>query len=143
MLKRGELAKATQVSTETVRYYEQQGLIYSRRDSNGYRLFDDTAVERISFIQRAQKMGLTLKDIAELLEIEIARDQHTCEEVKAITQAKQQEIKKRIDELQCMYEALAIINDRCCGGPRSASLCTILTALADSELNQKSCDGHD
>ncbi|MEI8634573.1 Zn(2+)-responsive transcriptional regulator [Vibrio sp. PP-XX7] len=132
-LKRGQLAKKVGISTETIRYYEQQGLISATRDDNGYRLFDEHCADRLKFIQRAQYIGFSLKEIAELLALEIARDQHTCEEVKAITQAKQQEIQQRIQELQRMSDALTLMNNRCCGGDHSAKYCTILTALADTE----------
>jgi MerR family Zn(II)-responsive transcriptional regulator of zntA len=141
-LKRGQLAKAVDVSAETIRYYEQQGLLQSDRDNNGYRRFDITCVDRLKFIQRAQNVGLSLKEIKELLELEIARGEHTCEEVKAITQAKQQEIQKRIQELQRMYDALTILNNRCCGGSHSAEHCTILTALADTESIEEPSHEH-
>ncbi|WNJ94797.1 Zn(2+)-responsive transcriptional regulator [Vibrio ruber] len=132
-LKRGELAKEVGVSPETIRYYEQQGLLQANRDDNGYRRFDPGCIDRLKFIQRAQRVGLSLKEIGELLTLEIARGEHTCEEVKAITQAKQQEIQQKIDELQHMYNALTVLNNRCCGGSHSAEHCTILTALADTE----------
>ncbi|CAM3573534.1 HTH-type transcriptional regulator ZntR [Vibrio aerogenes CECT 7868] len=141
-LKRGELAKRTGVTSETIRYYEKQGLLQAERDKNGYRLFDAHSVERLRFIQRAQNIGFSLKEIAELLTLEIARDQHTCEEVKAITEAKQSEIRQKIQELQRMYEALALMNNRCCGGNHSAEHCTILTALADTESQGESFYEH-
>jgi MerR family Zn(II)-responsive transcriptional regulator of zntA len=140
---RGQLAKQVGVSSEAIRYYEQQGLLEASRDTNGYRRFDATSMERIKFIQRAQNVGLSLKEIRELLALEVARGEHTCEEVKAITQTKLLELKQRIDELQRMYDALAVLNDRCCGGPHSAEYCTILTALADTELNEETRHEHD
>ncbi|SHO57396.1 Zn(2+)-responsive transcriptional regulator [Vibrio quintilis] len=142
MLKKGELAKRTGVTAETIRYYEKQGLLTAERAKNGYRLFDVHSVERLKFIQRAQSIGFNLKEIAELLALEIARDQHTCEEVKAITAAKQTEIKQKIQALQRMYDALALMNNRCCGGNHSAEHCTILTALADTDSQEEADNEH-
>ncbi|MDW6001309.1 Zn(2+)-responsive transcriptional regulator [Vibrio mangrovi] len=141
-LKRGQLAKEVGISPEAIRYYERQGLLQAGRDSNGYRRFDVSCIDRLKFIQRAQSVGLSLKEIGELLELEIARGEHTCEEVKAITQAKQQEIQQKIRELQHMYDALTILNNRCCGGSHSAEHCTILTALADTESTEEVSHEH-
>ncbi|MCM2130504.1 Zn(2+)-responsive transcriptional regulator [Larsenimonas rhizosphaerae] len=133
-LKRGELARESGLSVETIRYYEQQDLLLTpTREPNGYRRFDPANIERLAFIQRAKHMGFSLKDIAELLTLEVNRDAHTCEEVKAIARTKQREIKARMSELSRMHDALSLINERCCGGTHAATHCTILTALADGE----------
>ncbi|MCM2971516.1 Zn(2+)-responsive transcriptional regulator [Larsenimonas suaedae] len=142
-LKRGDLARAAGVSSETIRYYETQGLLPApARDANGYRRYTPDTLERLDFIQRAKAMGFSLKDIGELLALEIDRDAHTCEEVKRIAEAKQRDIERRISELKRMQDALSVINARCCGGPHSATHCTILTALADNESIEETCHGH-
>ena len=133
-LKRGELARQSGLSVDTIRYYEQQGLLLTpAREPNGYRRFDPANLERLTFIQRAKRVGFSLKDIAELLALEVDRDAHTCEEVKTIAQTKQREIEARMNELSRMHAALSLINERCCGGTHPATHCTILTALADGE----------
>jgi DNA-binding transcriptional MerR regulator len=71
-----ELAAAVGVPPDTVRYYERSGLLKPpRRTSAGYRSYDDGAVDRMRFIQGAQRLGLRLADIRDLLEI---RDTGTC-----------------------------------------------------------------
>jgi DNA-binding transcriptional MerR regulator len=71
-----ELAAAVGVPPDTVRYYERTGLLKPpRRTSAGYRSYDDGAVDRMRFIQGAQRLGLRLADIRTLLEI---RDTGTC-----------------------------------------------------------------
>jgi DNA-binding transcriptional MerR regulator len=71
-----ELAAAVGVPPDTVRYYERTGLLNPpRRTSAGYRSYDDGAVDRMRFIQGAQRLGLRLADIRTLLEI---RDTGTC-----------------------------------------------------------------
>ncbi|WP_432992067.1 MerR family transcriptional regulator [Dactylosporangium sp. CA-233914] len=60
----GELARATGVSTRALRFYEQQGLLRSRRTSNGYRAYGEEAVTRVRNIRYLLAAGLTLEDVA-------------------------------------------------------------------------------
>jgi DNA-binding transcriptional MerR regulator len=70
------LADSFGVSTDTLRYYERRGLLHpSYRTDAGYRVYDDVAAERLRFIKGAQRMGLPLADIKELLDI---RDRGQC-----------------------------------------------------------------
>ncbi len=65
----GEIAKQFGLSTQAIRYYEKLGLIESpRRSDKGYRLYSALAVKRLQLIQYAQKFGLSLNQIKELLE---------------------------------------------------------------------------
>ncbi len=132
-LTRGQLAKQLNVTSEAIRFYEQQGLIEPQRAANGYRLYDQGTIDKLNFILHAKEVGLSLNDIQELLSIQIEPEQHTCQEVKDITQAKLEEIEQRIAQLQHMYNALKIINERCCGSAHSAEHCTILTALTQTQ----------
>ncbi|MFC4145825.1 MerR family transcriptional regulator [Micromonospora mangrovi] len=63
----GELAGRTGVSARSIRYYEQQGLLVSRRTASGQRLFAEAAVERVRLIQRLFDAGLSSKRMYELL----------------------------------------------------------------------------
>ena len=60
----GQLARASDVRADTVRYYERIGMIgEAERTDAGYRKFDDSAAERIRFIKNAQSLGFTLEEI--------------------------------------------------------------------------------
>ncbi len=75
-LRVGELADAVGVKTDTVRYYERAGLLPApARTSSGYRAYDASAVDRMRFIQGAQRLGLRLTDIQQLLAV---RDTGSC-----------------------------------------------------------------
>ena len=75
-LRVGELAQVVGVSPDTVRYYERAGLLPApARTAGGYRAYDAGAVDRLRFIQGAQRLGLRLRDIADLLAI---RDTGVC-----------------------------------------------------------------
>ena len=65
-----KLADRVGTSADTVRYYERIGLLPEPdRSASGYRLYDDDAVARVQFVKYAQRFGLRLDEIAELLEI--------------------------------------------------------------------------
>ena len=66
----GEVAKRSGTNAKTIRYYEQQGLLAAaRRGENGYRVYDDDDVHRLSFIRRARSLGFSVKDVAALLDL--------------------------------------------------------------------------
>lgn len=62
----GELASASGVSTRALRYYEQRGLLTSRRQPNGYREYEDTAVTRVHNIRVLLDAGLSAENIRDL-----------------------------------------------------------------------------
>lgn len=63
----GELSKATGVSTRSLRYYEQQGLLRSHRQANGYREYAPSAVDDVAFIQDLYSAGLPSEIIKDII----------------------------------------------------------------------------
>ena len=61
----GELARATGASPRALRFYEEQGLLQSRRAANGYRTYSDDMVTRVRSIRHLLAAGLTLADAAQ------------------------------------------------------------------------------
>ena len=71
----GQMAKQAGVNIETVRFYEREGLIPEPpRKASGYRQYSPDFVKRILFIKRAQTLGFSLKEIAELLDLRVEPD---------------------------------------------------------------------
>ena len=67
-LRIGEVATRADVSVDTVRYYERQGLLpVAPRTSAGYRVFTSEAVDRVLFIKQAQELGFSLSEIGSLV----------------------------------------------------------------------------
>jgi len=102
----GQLASATGVSRDTLRFYEEQGLIRSRRLDNGYRDYPDEVQELVSYIKTAQKLGFTLAEVGNKL----PAIWNAPEPGPAITQLlaeKLQEIDERIEGLRALREQLA------------------------------------
>jgi DNA-binding transcriptional MerR regulator len=65
-----ELSRASGFPSSALRYYERVGLLApSGRSEGGYRLYDERAVDRLAFIGRAKRLGLTLDEIGDLVEL--------------------------------------------------------------------------
>ncbi len=130
MMRMGELSKRTDFKIETLRYYEQQGLLEPvSRTESGYRQYDAGSLRQLRFIKQAKTVGFSLNEISELLTLRVERDQHSCGDVKAIAEQKIEQIDCKINELDKMRKALHKITDACCGGAEPATSCTILNAL--------------
>jgi MerR family Zn(II)-responsive transcriptional regulator of zntA len=129
-LKIGEFSKNTGVAIDTLRYYEKIGLLKAdHRSGSGYRFYGDQSLARIKFILSAKGLGFSLKDIKELLSIQINKQANSCENVKALTEKQLADIEKRLQELQRIRDAVADLHNSCCGGPEDARYCSILQAL--------------
>ncbi len=65
-----QLARRVGTTPDTIRYYERIGLLPEvARSPSGYRMFGDNDVERLRFIKRAQRLGLQLEQIRELVAV--------------------------------------------------------------------------
>jgi MerR family transcriptional regulator, copper efflux regulator len=103
----GELAEATGISRDTLRYYEKRGLLAARRGSNGYRDYPAEAADLLRYIRTAQALGFTLQEIEADLPLLSAPAGDSAAALRAALQAKLAEIDRRIDGLQALRGALA------------------------------------
>lgn len=134
MYRIGELAKRSQIKTDTLRFYEKHGLLSpSARSDSGYRLYSQEDEQKLWFIIRAKRVGFSLQEISELLSIRLERSQHTCAEPKAITDSKLAQVEAKIKELEIFKASLQKLSSSCCGGAESANHCSILEALDASD----------
>ena len=110
------LAETLGLRSDTLRYYDRIGLLPpSGRTTAGYRLYDQTAVERLEFIRGAQRMGLRLGDIKELLEVR-DRGQCPCGHTRVLVQRRLEELDAEIRELTAVRRQLLVLkkrNDEC------------------------------
>lgn len=128
-LKIGTLAREAEVGVETLRYYERRGLIApERRTEAGYRLYGNSARRRLRFIRRAQTLGFSLAEVAELLSLS-ERPAESAAEVKRLARDKIADIAARIRDLERMRAALAALEERCPGHAGTTAECPILAAL--------------
>lgn len=129
---RGEVADRAGVNRETVRYYEQRGLIPEPPRTDGdYRVYTNDYVRRIQFIKHAQGVGFTLREIAELLSLR-AQPDGSCEEVLQYTEEKIAELETKMEQLQSMKRALENLAAMCPSG-LPVTACPILEALDDNQ----------
>lgn len=106
----GEIASYAGVEVQTVRWYERAGLLRApTRAENGYRMYDPDAAERLRFIRRAKTLGLTLKEIQQLL---TTLDEACCGDVRpqmaALLDDKIAEVDAHISELRSLRERLDV-----------------------------------
>ncbi len=102
----GELAMASEVSTKTVRYYEEIGIVDApARTGSGYRDYGNDAVERLRFIRSAQRVGLTLNEIRGIIEVR-SRGVAPCSHVLTLITEHLSEIDQRVSHLLLLREAL-------------------------------------
>ena len=128
---RGEVADKADVNPETLRYYERKGLIPKPpRSDGGFRLYDESYVDRLRFIQRAKDLGFTLAEIKDLLDLRVG-EEATCRDVKAQAEEKLDEVETKIQDLKRIREALSTLADACAGGQGPTSDCPILDAMEE------------
>lgn len=131
----GELARASGVGVETVRFYEDKGLVDrpQRPRDGGYRAYPAGAVNRIRFIRSAQALGFSLAEVGELLALESVSSTQ-CTDVRRRARLKREEVQQRIENLAAIRAALdKLIN--ACPGAGPARDCSILDAINSGELN--------
>lgn len=127
-LTRGQLAARAGVNPETVRYYEQRGLLPAPpRSPGGYRLYTGETVRRLRFIKRAQELGFTLAEIHDLLSLR-AGPSPTRADVRRRAQEKIEEIEAKLHDLTSMKQTLESLV-RACHGDGPAEDCPIVQAL--------------
>ncbi|MGY3904403.1 Zn(2+)-responsive transcriptional regulator [Aeromonas lusitana] len=144
MYRIGELAKACGVKADTLRFYEKNGLLSpGLRNDSGYRVYGEQDRRRLEFIIRAKSVGFSLADIGELLDLDTNKARVTCQEVKAVADAKLSQVEQKILELTRFRENLKELSNICCGGPRSAEHCAILETLESGALSRHEHHDHE
>lgn len=124
----GDLAKKTGLGVETLRFYEQRGLVLPvERSSSGYRSYDEDALVRLNFIQRAKSLGFSLEEIKQLLELNGQLHQ-SCHDVRSQVVHKLEEVQNRIRDLQVLQDSLQTLLIAC-DGSAPMETCPILQSL--------------
>jgi DNA-binding transcriptional MerR regulator len=112
-LRTGELAERAGVNVQTLRYYERRGLLAApTRRPSGQREYSEDAVNLLRTIKAVQRLGFTLAEIEELLDL--SEHRHGPGELHQRAQAKVAEIDAKIDQLQQMRQALVAVLDAEC-----------------------------
>lgn len=126
----GDVAKHFDLNPKTIRYYEGIGLLPEPvRTESGYRQYDDEAVSRLGFIQRAKLLGLSLENIRDILAVHEHGEQ-PCEQVLSLIDAEIAGIEMRIRELKAFRTDLTALrvrwSDEATRHGEEACLCPII-----------------
>lgn len=114
-----ELARRTGLTPSTIRYYEKVGLLpEAERTPAGYRLYGEDAERRLIFVARAKRLGLSLEEIAELLEYESeGRHRKTRDHLQRLMVNKLKELHVELEELAVFGEQLEEAHTRLASHP--------------------------
>jgi DNA-binding transcriptional MerR regulator len=129
MLTIGGLGKKTGTKVQTIRYYEQIGLMPEPdRTEGGQRRYSLAALDRRSFIRHARQLGFSLDAIRELLDLGDHPDR-PCEEADQIARRQLKQVEQRLQRLEALRQELKRMVHECSGG-RTAD-CRVLEVLRD------------
>jgi Cd(II)/Pb(II)-responsive transcriptional regulator len=126
----GELGKLTGCQPETIRFYEQKGLLPPPvRSEANYRLYDATHAERLHFIRRCRALGMSLNEVQILLDFHDQPDRPCCGVNELVDQHIGQ-IDRQIAELITLRAELSQLRATC-DSTRPAASCEILKQLSE------------
>ena len=128
----GQMAKAGHCKVQTLRYYEQIGLLPAPARSEGnQRIYSQGHRDRLGFIRHSRELGFSLERIREILALS-DDPSHSCEEVDLIARRHLQEVESRIKRLQSMRKELKRMIHQCDG--KQVADCQIIEILSNHAL---------
>lgn len=125
----GDLARETRCKVQTIRYYEQIGLMPEpARTSGNQRRYGRRHVERLAFIRHSRQLGFPLEAVRDLLSL--ADNPHqSCEAADVIARTQLEEVRRRIVQLQALEGELRRMIEQCRHG--EISECRVIDVLSD------------
>ncbi len=124
MMNISQAARQSGLSAKTIRYYESIGLVaLPGRAANGYRRYDDNALEELCFLSRARQVGFDLEECRQLLELQ-RNPRRQSAHARDLVLEKCNQVKAQIHELRSMERQLEKLVRHCSGdeGPDCAIL---------------------
>ena len=135
-----QLASATGVDIETIRYYEKQGLLPEpARKENGYRDYDTTHLERLSFIRHCRALEMSLSQVAVLLGF-VDQPGLGCDDVDLLVDQQLAKVRARLKSMRALEKQLLQLRARCTE-EHGAHACGILAELV-SAAHGEACACH-
>lgn len=123
-----QLAKAADIPTTTVRYYERIGLVEPDGRSQGnYRLYGNESLKKLKFIRAAQAVGFTLEDVKSLL-ADDAGEEPTCGNVQGLIEARLTDIEERLKDMRHVRKVLKSALEQC-HQQKKSDCCHVVTGL--------------
>ncbi|WP_127557163.1 Cd(II)/Pb(II)-responsive transcriptional regulator [Saccharospirillum alexandrii] len=132
----GQLAKSIGVDTQTIRYYEHQGLLPSPdRQENGYRVYTDKHAQQLAFIRSCRMLDLSLAEISELQSYQ--DDPHQpCTAVNDLLDVHICQVRSQITALQALEKQLVSLRANC-NSDREVEACGVLAGISEGSVHQR------
>ncbi len=109
----GELAAATGVDPETIRYYEREALLAPpQRQSNGYRIYGKQQLERLAFIRHCRALDIPLSDIRQLINF-LDQPGGNCGDIDRLIEAQLVRVQARLQSMRALERQLTVLRKRC------------------------------
>lgn len=133
----GQLAKAGNCKVQTIRYYEEIGIIPEpARTAGNQRIYSQSQFDRLNFIRHSRELGFSLEQIRQILQMNDSPNQ-SCEEVNQIAELHLKDVESKISRLMKMRDELQRMVSQCSGN--HISNCRIIGVLSDHGL----CNNHE
>jgi|TARA_R110000782_G_scaffold67496_3_gene136352 Cd(II)/Pb(II)-responsive transcriptional regulator len=133
MMRIGQLARSVGVDTQTVRFYEREGLLPPPdRQENGYRVYTEKHGERLAFIRRCRILNLSLAEIQELQHYQGAPHQ-PCRAINALLDDHIAHVRSQITDLQVLEKQLVSLRASC-NDDREIEACGVLEGLSEGSV---------
>ena len=124
----GALAEAAGVNVETIRFYQRKGLVPEpRRAAGTVRRYGEAELARVRFVKAAQRLGFSLREIADLLMLE---DGTQCDRARRLAEHKLADVRAKLADLRRMEGTIAALVRRC-RSARGAVRCPLISSLQD------------
>ena len=128
----GNLARATGTKVNTIRFYEDIGLLpRAVRTASGRRTYGASDVRRLAFVRHGRSLGFSIEEIRSLLKLS-DQPERDCADAAAIARRHLRHIETRIARLEALRDALNGVAKSCDGG--RAADCRVIEAIAGADL---------
>jgi len=125
----GDLARTTGCKVQTIRYYEEIGLMPEpARTAGNQRRYDQRHVDRLAFIRHSRELGFSLEAIRELLSLS-DRPEQPCDAVDQLARRQLEQVEQRLAQLSVLKAELERMIEQCAGG--RVRDCRIVEALSN------------
>lgn len=124
-----DAARQTGLPAKTIRYYEDIELVTARRDTNGYRVFMEQDIHKLTFLARSRGLGFSVEDCRALLALYEDQSRASAD-VKRIASEHLHEVETKISDLIAMRDTLSELVQACSGDDRPD--CPILKGIENS-----------
>ncbi len=128
----GQLAKTAGIKVQTIRYYEEIGLMPEpARTASNRRVYDADGAKRLNFIRHARNLGFSIPAIRALIELQ-SNPKQPCEAADEIARVQLISVQSKIARLKALQKELERMLNHCQGD--NIASCRIMEVLSDHSL---------